>query len=152
MGTVAAGAIGGAGRACGAAIIGGGAEGDGEATTGTAEVVFREGPTGAGGSLTGAVADLGAGGGRGEDGNWIGAVARFGLIEGSPADTGLTGAVASRGWVVPVPGRARKVILTVSFLRGTAAVLEALGGGGIGWFSDSLMTDELASKMVEFPI
>lgn len=54
---------------------------------------------------------------------------------------GTTGAVASRGCVTPAPGRARKVMRTVSFLRGTAAVLgvEPGGGGGGGVFSGSLM-------------
>lgn len=50
---------------------------------------------------------------------------------------GLTGAVDSRGCVVPSPGRARKVMRTVSFLSGTAEVFGVLGG--VGWFSDSLM-------------
>lgn len=46
--------------------------------------------------------------------------------------TGLTGAVASRGCTAPSPGRERSVILTVSFLSGTAEVLGELGGGGVG--------------------
>ena len=35
---------------------------------------------------------------------------------------GATGAVASRGWVTPAPGRARRVMRTVSFFRGTDEV------------------------------
>ena len=129
----------------------GGAEGEGDATTGTAAVVLRAGSIGAGGSRTGAVEDFGAGGGSGAEGSWMGAVERFAVTVGSPADTGVTGAVASRGWVLPEPGRARRVIRTVSFFKGTAAVLGVLGGGG-GGFSDSLMTGKFASKKSEFSI
>ncbi len=49
----------------------------------------------------------------------------------------ITGAVASRACVTPAPGRARRVMRTVSFLSGTALVLEVGGGGGVG--SASLM-------------
>lgn len=49
------------------------------------------------------------------------------------------GDVASRGCVAPSPGRARKVMRTVSFFSGTADVFGVLGGGGVGWFSESLM-------------
>ena len=48
--------------------------------------------------------------------------------------TGLTGAVASRAWVTPAPGRARRVMRTVSFSSGTAEVLGVEDG-----FSESLM-------------
>jgi hypothetical protein len=103
-----------------------------------------EGATG-GGSLTGEEAALGAGGGSGADGSWIGAVAFFGVMEGGGGMigtlevTGFTGAVASRGCTAPSPGRARRVMRTVSFLSGTAEVFGVLGGGGVGRFSDSLM-------------
>lgn len=57
---------------------------------------------------------------------------------------GETGEVASRGWVVPAPGRARKVMRTVSFFSGTAEVFgepegtaAVLGVGGV--FSASLI-------------
>ena len=86
------------------------------------------GGIGAGGKLTGAVEDLADGGGRGAEGSWIGAVERFTSGAGSPDMVGI-GEVASRGWVTPAPGRARKVMRTVSFFRGTAEVLGALGGG-----------------------
>lgn len=55
-----------------------------------------------------------------------------------PVD-GDTGAVASRGWVTPAPGRPRRVMRTVSFFSGTAAVFGVVAGGGVGVFSDSLM-------------
>ena len=85
---------------------------------------------GAGGSVTGAVVGFGAAGGSGAEGNWIGAVARRavgGWMElvvfvGTEPVEGDTGAVASRGWVTPAPGRARRVIRTVSFFNGTAEV------------------------------
>ena len=41
------------------------------------------------------------------------------VIDGAPPDGGDTGAVASRGWVTPAPGRARRVMRTVSFFNGT---------------------------------
>lgn len=96
------------------------------------------GAEGAGGSETGAVDAFGAGGGSGAEGSWIGAVARRavgGMIEpvviaGTP---GATGDVASLGWVTPAPGRARKVMRTVSFFRGTEDVF------GVDGFSGSLM-------------
>jgi hypothetical protein len=43
-----------------------------------------------------------------------------------------TGVVSSLGWVRPAPGRARKVMRTVSFLRGTAEVFATGVGGGVG--------------------
>lgn len=60
---------------------------------------------------------------------------------GIPPVAGETGAVASRGWVTPAPGRPRRVIRTVSFFSGTAAVfgVEPEGGVGGGVFSGSLM-------------
>jgi hypothetical protein len=121
-----------------------GALGGGAATTGTAEVVFFEGGgIGGEGSFTGEVALFGAGGGSGAEGSWIGAVAVFaamGTAEVVALDgatlpvTGLTGAVASRAWVTPAPGRARRVIRTVSFFSGTAEVFGVEEG-----FSESLM-------------
>jgi hypothetical protein len=68
----------------------------------------------------------------------MGAVALFGAI-GTPEVTGLIGDVASLGCVAPSPGRARRVMRTVSFFSGTADVFRVLGGGGVGWFSESLM-------------
>jgi hypothetical protein len=41
---------------------------------------------------------------------------------GEVAEGGVTGAVMSVGCVSPAPGRARNVMRTVSFFRGTAAV------------------------------
>jgi len=84
--------------------------------------------------------DFGAGGGSGAEGNWIGAVdlrAPEGTTEevvllGTLPVAGFTGEVASRGWVVPAPGRARRVMRTVSFFSGTAEVLGEEGGGGVG--------------------
>lgn len=58
---------------------------------------------------------------------------------GMEAPAGATGAVASRGCVTPPPGRPRRVMRTVSFFSGTAAVLGVVAGGGIGVFSGSLM-------------
>ncbi len=110
---------------------------------------------GAGGSETGCVAAFGEGGGSGAEGSWIGAVTRRAAGGGSgaegpgggrPPKPGATGAVASRGWVVPAPGRARKVMRTVSFFRGTAEVFgepvgtaAVLGVGGV--LSASLIKD-----------
>jgi hypothetical protein len=98
------------------------------------------GAEGAGGSFTGDVAAFAAGGGSGADGSWIGAVALLGAEMGTLDVTGFTGEVASRGCVAPSPGRARSVIRTVSFFKGTAEVLGVLGGGGVGWLSESLMS------------
>jgi hypothetical protein len=67
-------------------------------------------------------------------------VALLGAEIGTLEVTGLTGEVASRGCVAPSPGRARNVMRTVSFFSGTADVFGVLGGGGVGWFSDSLMS------------
>lgn len=59
---------------------------------------------------------------------------------GMPPVAGETGAVASRGWVTPAPGRPRRVMRTVSFFSGTAAVLGVEPDGGVGGvISDSLM-------------
>jgi hypothetical protein len=58
---------------------------------------------------------------------------------GEVTDGGGTGAVISFGCVRPAPGRARKVMRTVSFLRGTAAVFWTGDGGGVGWVLLSLM-------------
>ena len=126
-----------------------------------AEVVFLDGgDIGGAGSFTGAVLDFGAGGGSGAEGSWIGAVDFFdtmGTTEvvlkeaGIPPVAGEIGAVDSRGWVTPAPGRPRRVMRTVSFFSGTAAVLgDELGGGGGsdgGVFSDSLMIQ--TTKMVD---
>jgi hypothetical protein len=43
-----------------------------------------------------------------------------------------TGVVSSFGWVTPAPGRARNVMRTVSFFKGTADVFAAGTGGGVG--------------------
>lgn len=114
-----------------------------------AEVVFRDGGAiGGAGSFTGAVLDLGAGGGSGAEGSWIGAVAFLATVgttdvvfrdDGPLPVEGETGAVDSRGWVTPAPGRPRKVMRTVSFFSGTAAVFGVVGGGGVGVLSGSLM-------------
>jgi hypothetical protein len=69
-------------------------------------------------------------------------VARLSTDAGiEPVEIVGTGEVASRGCVVPAPGRARRVMRTVSFFNGTA---EVLGGGmaavfGVGGGSSSLM-------------
>ena len=52
---------------------------------------------------------------------------------GEVIDGGGTGDVISFGCVRPAPGRARRVMRTVSFLRGTAAVFWTGAGGGVGW-------------------
>lgn len=52
---------------------------------------------------------------------------------GDVTEGGGTGAVISFGCVRPAPGRARRVMRTVSFFRGTAAVFWAGAGGGVGW-------------------
>ena len=57
------------------------------------------------------------------------------VFVGTEPVEGETGAVASRGWVTPAPGRARKVMRTVSFFSGTAEVFGVEEGV---WFS-SLM-------------
>ena len=51
---------------------------------------------------------------------------------GEVLTTGGMGAVISFGWVIPAPGRARRVMRTVSFLSGTAAVFWDGDGGGVG--------------------
>lgn len=153
------GAAGGAvGRATGGGIAaeGAGAEGGGEEATGMAEVVFREGGAiGGAGSFTGEVLAFGAGGGSGAEGSWMGAVAFLATVgttevvfseAGMPPVAGETGAVASRGWVTPAPGRPRRVMRTVSFFNGTAAVLGVDPGGGV--FSGSLM--RVGTELAEF--
>lgn len=99
---------------------------------------------GAGGRLTGLVEALGEGGGSGAEGSCTGAVARLGAGGGTAPVLVGTGEVASRGWVTPAPGRARRVMRTVSFFSGTAEVFDAEGGGmaavlGVGGGSSSLM-------------
>lgn len=56
---------------------------------------------------------------------------------------GDTGAVASLGWVTPAPGRARRVMRTVSFFRGTEEVF------GVDVFSGSLMA---VNKILDFSL
>lgn len=51
---------------------------------------------------------------------------------GEVLTTGGMGAVISFGCVIPAPGRARRVMRTVSFLSGTAAVFWDGPGGGVG--------------------
>lgn len=51
------------------------------------------------------------------------------VIAGTPPAEGATGVVASRGWVTPAPGRARKVMRTVSFFSGTEEVFGVVDGG-----------------------
>lgn len=130
------------------AAEGAGAAGGGEEATGIADVVFFDGgATGGAGSFTGEVLAFGAGGGNGAEGSWIGAVAFLAIIgttevvfraAGTLPVDGETGAVVSRGWVTPTPGRPRRVMRTVSFFRGTAAVL-GVDPEGVGVFSASLM-------------
>ena len=50
-----------------------------------------------------------------------------------------TGEVISFGCVTPAPGRARRVMRTVSFFSGTAEVLATGVGGGMGWVLLSLI-------------
>lgn len=52
---------------------------------------------------------------------------------GDVIEGGGTGAVISFGCVRPAPGRARSVMRTVSFFRGTDAVFWTGVGGGVGW-------------------
>lgn len=68
---------------------------------------------------------------------------------GIPPVAGEIGDVDSRGWVTPAPGRPRKVMRTVSFFSGTAAVLgvEPDGGDG-GVFSGSLMVQGRKKGMI----
>lgn len=96
------------------------------------------------------MADFGAGGGSGAEGSWIGAVAFLATVgttevvlseAGTLPVAGETGAVDSRGWVMPAPGRPRRVMRTVSFFSGTDEVFGVVaGGGGGGVFSGSLMS------------
>jgi hypothetical protein len=58
---------------------------------------------------------------------------------GDVTEGGGTGAVISFGCVRPAPGRARRVMRTVSFLRGTAAVFWTGDGGGVGWVLSLMM-------------
>lgn len=63
------------------------------------------------------------------------------VFVGTEPVEGETGAVASRGWVTPAPGRARKVMRTVSFFSGTAEVF----GVEDVWFSSLMETLALDS-------
>ena len=56
---------------------------------------------------------------------------------------GDTGAVASLGWVTPAPGRARRVMRTVSFFSGTEEVF------GVDVFSGSFMA---VNKILNFSL
>lgn len=58
---------------------------------------------------------------------------------------GATGEVSSLGCVIPAPGRARKVMRTVSFFRGTAAVFWDGVGGGVGCVLLSLMVQKFVT-------
>ena len=60
--------------------------------------------------------------------------------------TGGTGAVISFGCVIPAPGRARRVMRTVSFLSGTAAVFCDGDGGGVGCVLLSLMMQKFVTE------
>jgi len=139
IGTVAAGGGLGAAEGAGGGAMGragGGIEGGG--------III---PEGAGGNLTGDVEAFVAGGGSGAEGSWIGAVARFGAEIGTLDVTGFTGDVASRGCVAPSPGRARRVMRTVSFFSGTADVFGVLGGGGVGRLGESLMSKRKSDNL-----
>lgn len=147
------GAIGGRGADGGAVAAGGGG-----ASVGVTCMVLRPGGgIGAGGSETGLVEALGEGGGSGADGSWIGAEARFTSEEEGGGKLPVvppigTGAVASRGCTAPAPGRARRVMRTVSFFSGTAEVFAALGGGiaavlGVGGVFSSLMERSGSGKV-----
>lgn len=109
-----------------------------------------------------------AGAGSGALGSWMGAVDLLAPPPARPtgevgtravaAPAGVTevvigcgvepkpviGAVCSFGCVTPMPGRARKVMRTVSFLSGTAEVFAFGTGGGVGWvlFSSLMMGSE----------
>lgn len=157
------GATGGAvGRAAGGGIEpeGAGAAGGGDEATGMADVVFFDGgDSGGAGSFTGEVLDLGAGGGSGAEGSWMGAVAFLAIMgttevvfkdAGIPPVAGETGEVASRGWVTPAPGRPRRVMRTVSFFSGTAAVLGVEPDGGGDVFLGSLMIQGRKKGFREF--
>jgi hypothetical protein len=56
---------------------------------------------------------------------------------------GDTGDVVSLGWVTPAPGRARRVMRTVSFFSGTEEVF------GVDGFSGSLMA---VNKILNFSL
>jgi hypothetical protein len=59
----------------------------------------------------------------------------------------------SFGCVTPAPGRARRVMRTVSFFSGTAEVFAAGTGGGVGWvlFSSLMMKNlSFAQKLAKF--
>ena len=73
----------------------------------------------AGGNETGEVEALGEGGGNGAEGSCTAAVEGV----GTEAEIVGTCEVASRGCVEPAVGRARRVMRTVSFFKGTAEVL-----------------------------
>ena len=64
---------------------------------------------------------------------------------GIPPVAGEMGDVDSRGWVTPAPGRPRRVMRTVSFFSGTAAVLGVEPGGV---FSGSLMVQGREKEMI----
>ncbi len=66
----------------------------------------------------------------------------MGLGTGDVIDGGGTGAVSSFGCVRPAPGRARNVMRTVSFFRGTAAVFWTGLGGGCG----AVLSSDMAAK------
>ena len=88
------------------------------------------GVVGVGGTLTGTVSSSVGTGAVAFFASGIGAVAFFG--------SGTT-PVDFLGCVIPVPGLARSVILTVSFFRGTVEVLALGFAGGCGWVSSSLI-------------
>jgi hypothetical protein len=65
---------------------------------------------------------------------------------GEVLTTGGMGAVISLGCVIPAPGRARRVMRTVSFLSGTAAVFWDGPGGGVGCVLLSLMVQKFVTE------
>lgn len=122
------------GRATGGAAV------RGTVAAGGAEAVGTAGGGAAGGGAAGGGTGRGAGGGSGAEGSCTGPVERLGASAGGRLPvTGDTGAVASRGTVAPASGRARSVMRTVSFFKGTAEVFGELGGGGVGVFSSLMM-------------
>ena len=62
-----------------------------------------------------------------------------------------TGDVSSFGWVTPAPGLARRVMRTVSFFNGTAAVFAEGVGGGVGCVLLSLMVNYFVAKSQRVP-
>lgn len=103
---------------------------------GTGEVLTRAWGIGALNGVTGDVTLRAAGIevviGRGTD--WV-------FAEG-------TGEVSSFGWVTPAPGRARRVMRTVSFFSGTAAVFAEGVGGGVGCVLLSLMMNYFVGNSI----